>query len=124
MWKRSFRKSALSSSRDRPSFFGSGGTNNNWGFNWPGVTFLYSRRIGRAPQGSTPNADFADVPSGTDILGAAKITGKVLESWNIGAIQAVTSREFADIQTGSVRSRAEVEPLTYYGVVRSEERRE
>ena len=100
--------------------FGSGGTNNNWGFNWPGVTFLYSRRIGRAPQGSTPNADFADVPSGTDILGAAKITGKVLESWNIGAIQAVTSREFADIQTGSVRSRAEVEPLTYYGVVRAQ----
>src|ERR1051326_35748 len=100
--------------------FGSGGTNNNWGFNWPGVTFLYSRRIGRAPQGSTPNADFADVPSGTDILGAAKITGKVLESWNIGAIQAVTSREFADIQTGSVRSRAEVNPLPYYGVVRAQ----
>lgn len=100
--------------------FGSGGTNNNWGFNWPGVTFLYSRRIGRAPQGSIPGADFVDAPSGTDILGAAKLTGKVGDDWNVGAIQAVTAREYADLQTSGLRSRAEIEPLTYYGVVRAQ----
>ncbi len=97
--------------------FGSGGTNNNWSFNWPGVTFLYTRRIGRTPQGSIPGADFADVPAATDILGAAKLTGKQ-DDWNIGAIQAVTNREYADLQTSGVRSQAEIEPLTYYGVAR------
>jgi len=100
--------------------FGGGGTNNNWGFNWPGVTFLYSRRIGRAPHGSLPSADYYDIPSGTDILGAAKITGKVGDNWNIGAIQAVTAREYADLQTAGVRSRSEIEPLTYYAVARAQ----
>jgi hypothetical protein len=100
--------------------FGSGGTNNNWGFNFPNSNFLYSRRIGRAPQGSIPGADFAEIPSGTDILGAAKITGKLGDSWNVGTIQAVTAREFAELQTSTQRSRAEVEPLTYYGVARAQ----
>ena len=30
--------------------FGYGGANDNWGFNWANPSFLYSRRIGRAPQ--------------------------------------------------------------------------
>ena len=100
--------------------FGQGGTNNNWGFNFPNSNFLYSRRIGRAPQGSLPASDYSEVPSGTDILGATKVTGKLGESWNVGAIQAVTAREYAELQTGNQRSRAEVEPLTYYGVARAQ----
>ena len=98
--------------------FGNGGTNNNWTFNWPGANIFYSRRIGRAPQGRLPDNDYADVPNGTHILGAAKISGRVLDDWQIGTIQALTQREIADIQLGGQRSSFEVEPLTYYGVFR------
>ncbi|MGH2568265.1 MAG: DUF5916 domain-containing protein, partial [Bacteroidota bacterium] len=35
-----------------------------------------------------------------------------------GMIHAVTAREFAQLQTGGVRSEAEVEPLSYYGIAR------
>jgi len=98
--------------------FGRGGAVNYWGFNWAEPEFFYTRRIGRAPQGSVPGAEYVDEPTGTDILGAAKISGKLGESWNIGAVQALTGREYADMQTGGVRSRLEVEPATYYGVAR------
>jgi hypothetical protein len=98
--------------------FGRGGVINYWGFNWSDPTLFYTRRIGRAPQGPLPRADFADAPSGTKIVGAAKLTGKIGEDWNVGSIQALTAREHADLQTAAVRSRAEVEPATYYGVVR------
>ena len=65
--------------------FGYGGTNNTVSFNWPTTNIFYSRRIGRAPQGSLPPYDYADIPNGTHILGAAKISGQVydeLEIWN------------------------------------------
>ncbi|HET7790005.1 MAG TPA: DUF5916 domain-containing protein [Gemmatimonadales bacterium] len=100
--------------------FGQGGTNNNWGFNWGNPQFFYSRRIGRPPQGSLPDADYSDVPSGTHILGALKLTGKAFNSWNVGAVSAITNREMADLDTSGVRFRAEVEPLTYYGVYRAQ----
>jgi hypothetical protein len=100
--------------------FGQGGTNNNWGFNWGNPQFFYSRRIGRAPQGGLPgDAAYSDVPSGTHILGALKLTGKAFNSWNVGAISALTARETADIMdTTGARFRTTVEPLTYYGVYR------
>jgi hypothetical protein len=98
--------------------FGQGGSNNNWSFNWNTPSFLYTRRIGRAPQGSIPSSDFANVPSGTDILGAAKLSGKIGDNWSVGTIQAVTAREYAELQTSGQRSRAEVEPLTYYCIAR------
>jgi len=100
--------------------FGRGGANNNWGFNWGNPDFFYSRRIGRTPQGTVPSADFADVPAGTHILGAAKLSGKLGDSWNIGGINAVTSRERPQLVTSGHRFDAEVEPLTYYGVFRSQ----
>ncbi|MFN0158437.1 MAG: DUF5916 domain-containing protein [Bacteroidota bacterium] len=99
--------------------FGQGGATNNWSFNWNTPTFFYSRRIGRTPQGSPPSADFAEVPSGTDILGAAKLTGKVGNNWNIGTIHAVTAREHANLELSGSRFSAEVEPLTYYGIARA-----
>jgi Domain of unknown function (DUF5916) len=99
--------------------FGNGGARNYWGFNWPGPSLFYSRRIGRNPQGSVPDtADFSSMPSGTHIIGAAKLTGKVGDNWNIGTIQAITRREFADYEMNGIKSEAEVEPLTYYGIAR------
>ncbi len=100
--------------------FGHGGSSNYWGFNWGDPNFFYSRRIGRAPQGSLPAYDYADFPLGTHILGAGKLTGKVGDNWNIGMIHALTAREFAEIQTAGVRDRAEIEPMTYYGVARAQ----
>lgn len=100
--------------------FGYGGSRSNWGFNWGGPDFFYSRRIGRTPQGSIPDADFTSVPDGTHIMGAAKLTGKVDGDINMGVIQAVTQREYADLSTGGVRSSAEIEPLTYYGIFRAQ----
>ncbi len=100
--------------------FGYGGANNYMGFNWPGPTFFYSRRIGRAPVGGSYGADYADVPHGTSILGAAKLTGKIAADWNLGAMQALTARERADIVLGGTRGQAEVEPLSSYSVLRSQ----
>lgn len=98
--------------------FGQGGARNYWSFNWSNPRFFYSRRIGRNPSGSTPEAAYVDYPEGTHILGAAKLTGKVLDNWNIGTIQSITSRESAVIKTDNLISTTEVEPLAYYGIVR------
>src|SRR6184192_931062 len=54
--------------------FGQGGSNNFWGFNRQEPNLFYSRRIGRAPQGSA-SGDFVDRPGSTTILGAGKLTG-------------------------------------------------
>ena len=99
--------------------FGQGGAKSYWGFNFSNPDFFYSRRIGRSPQGSLPNYDYVDQPSGTHILGAAKLTGKIGE-FNLGAISAVTKREFAEIDLVGNKSSIEVEPLTYYGVLRGQ----
>jgi uncharacterized protein DUF5916 len=103
--------------------FGSGGSDSYWGFNWPGPSFFYSRRIGRAPQGRDPaelSADFVDRPLGTSILGAAKVTGKVAGDWNLGLLQAVTAQEQAKLLATGVSSKAEIEPLTSYTVMRTQ----
>jgi len=99
--------------------FGNEGANRYWGFNWPEPRFFYSRRIGRAPQGSAPGeADFSDAPMATHILGAAKLTGKLSPSLDFGTMHAVTGREGAQYALDGFHSNAEVEPLTYYGVAR------
>ena len=100
--------------------FGQGGANDFWGFNWGNPNFFYSRRIGRAPQGSLPAYDYADVPAGVHILGAGKLTGKIIDGWNVGMVHAVTSREYAEIESEGLRSQVEVEPLTYYGIARAQ----
>jgi hypothetical protein len=101
--------------------FGYGGASNFIGFNFPSPDFFYSRRIGRAPQGSLPDAaDFTRSPSGTTILGAAKLTGKLGEHWSVGALNALTGRESAEVSTAGRVSKAEVEPASYYGVFRSQ----
>jgi hypothetical protein len=100
--------------------FGRGGVYLNANINWPQPTFFYSRRIGRAPQGSaTGPGDFFFTPDRTTILGAAKLTGKV-DGWNVGFINALTSREYAQIDAAGLRLHEEVEPFSYYGVLRAQ----
>jgi hypothetical protein len=99
--------------------FGQGGANDFWGFNWSSPEIFYSRRVGRAPQRGLPQkSDFADVPISTRILGAAKLTGKVFDGWNVGIIEALTNREYARIDTSGVHRDWEVEPLTSYSIGR------
>ncbi len=100
--------------------FGQGGGRDYWNFNFPSLNIFYSRRIGRPPQGSVPEAEFTDVPLGTKILGAAKLSGKLGENWSIGSILGVTAREYADLESGGERTREEIEPLAYYGVFRGQ----
>lgn len=100
--------------------FGFGGANNNWSFNFSTPDFFYSRRLGRSPQGSLPDADYSHSPDGTTILGAAKISGKLGGNTNIGMLHALTGREMADIDLGGARQAVEVEPRTYYGVARAQ----
>ena len=56
----------------------------------------------------------------TTILGAAKLSGKVAGNWNIGFLNAVTAREYADVDDAGSRSSQEVEPFSDYGVLRAQ----
>ncbi|HEV2147258.1 MAG TPA: DUF5916 domain-containing protein [Longimicrobiaceae bacterium] len=85
---------------------------------------FYSRRIGRSPQGvgdRVPGrAEFRDVPEVSNILAAAKVTGRTQSGWSLGFMDAVTGREearFIHPGTGQ-RASVAVEPLTNYGVAR------
>ena len=98
--------------------FGTGGLNINKGYGWTDPQFFYSRRIGRSPQGDVPGPGFVDMPDWTTILGAAKVTGKVGQAFNIGAISALTEREYAQLDFEGTRSRVEVEPFSNYNVAR------
>jgi hypothetical protein len=82
---------------------------------------FYSRRIGRSPQGADdlPSGDgiYADTPSQSTILGAAKLTGRV-GKFSIGVVQAVTQAESALVLNGGLSTRQPVEPLSSYSVGR------
>ncbi|MBN1938271.1 MAG: carbohydrate binding family 9 domain-containing protein [Candidatus Aminicenantes bacterium] len=99
--------------------FGRGGVYFNANINWPDPTFFYSRRIGRAPQGYVTRDGYTSFPDRSTILGAAKLTGK-LGGWNIGFINALTAREYAQIDEAGLRYEEEVEPSSYYGVLRAQ----
>ncbi len=83
---------------------------------------FYSRRIGRAPQGSADTGDdeFSKAPDSATIIGAAKLTGR-LAGFSLGALTAVTAREDAEIAgLNSIGRRDQtVEPLTSYTVLRA-----
>ena len=99
------------------SDFGFLGANNRFGFNRDEPNLIHTRRIGRSPQGLA-SGDFVDTPSGTTILGAAKITGKTTRGWSFGVLEALTAREYAGVSNAGVQSRTEVEPLTNYFAAR------
>ncbi|MEO7806658.1 MAG: DUF5916 domain-containing protein, partial [Steroidobacteraceae bacterium] len=82
-------------------------------------TWFYSRRIGASPRGSA-RGDFVDVPTNTTITTAAKVTGRLKSGLSVGALAAVTPREFArtfDIANDST-GRTAVEPPSAFGVLR------
>jgi hypothetical protein len=81
---------------------------------------FYSRRIGRRPHGTpdAPAGGFALTPAQTTILGAAKLTGRA-GAFSIGALNAVTAEEHAQLSFGSTAARQTVEPLTNYTVAQA-----
>lgn len=100
--------------------FGRGGIYMNANINWPSPRFFYSRRIGRTPQGYATQPGSVNFPDRSTILGAAKLTGKLGGGWNIGFINALTAREYAEIDSSGIRLFEEVEPFSYYGVLRAQ----
>ncbi len=82
---------------------------------------FYSRRLGRAPQGRSPDgSDFTDVPDAATILGAAKLSGRTSGGLSLGALAAVTQQEMgsAFFATDGRNEEFVVEPRTQYGVLR------
>ncbi|MFC2131974.1 DUF5916 domain-containing protein [Bacteroidota bacterium] len=82
-------------------------------------SFFYSRRIGQSPRGSV-SGDYTDTPLNTNILGAAKVTGRSENGLSIGALTALTGREFGEYYNLSDSSKGEalIGPLTSYNVLR------
>ncbi len=82
---------------------------------------FYSRRIGHPPSYDPPSAGPKNVPTGTRILGAAKLTGKTTEGLSLGALYGVTRRETARVTNpDGTRETVTVEPLTHYVVGRAQ----
>lgn len=100
--------------------FGYGGATSMSSFDWGNPDFFYSRRIGRTPQGDVAEDGYANIPDRTTILGAAKLSGKIANGWNIGFLNALTAREYAKINTDGERFQEEVEPFSYYGLLRAQ----
>jgi hypothetical protein len=100
--------------------FGRGGTAMDVNINWPQPKLFYSRRIGRAPQGDVTQDGYLDFPDRTTILGAFKLTGKVAKGWNLAFVNALTAREYAEIDSSGERFKEEVEPFSYHGVLRTQ----
>ncbi|MCI0435849.1 MAG: carbohydrate binding family 9 domain-containing protein [Gemmatimonadetes bacterium] len=91
-------------------------------FRFNELRLFYSRRIGRAPQGSLPSGtEFAHRPDNSTILTAAKLTGQTASGWNIGIVEAVTAEEHATTVDGEAAfDETVVEPMTNYLVARAE----
>jgi len=88
-------------------------------FRFGGQQFFYSRRIGRAPQGSADSRDgFVNQPENATILGAAKLSGRAAGGWSIGLLDAVTAAEHAVVDSAGSRFSDPVEPFTNYLVAR------
>jgi hypothetical protein len=88
-------------------------------FSGSGPTYFYSRRIGSSPRGGAPG-DYVDRPTNTSILSASKITGRLSSGLSIGALGAVTEREYAKSVDTAANSefKTEIEPVTIWGVTR------
>jgi hypothetical protein len=89
-------------------------------FDYDGDLLFYSRRIGAAPhnQPQLQAGEYADVPSATAILAAAKFSGKTKKGWSIGVLESVTRREESLIDKNGERRKELAEPRTNYFVGR------
>ena len=90
---------------------------------WDGpCSMFYSRRVGRAPQGTAvfPDDDgvYTQYPPQSTILGAGKLTGRV-GRMSIGVMHAVTQEETGTMLANGVRVQEAVEPTTNYTVARA-----
>ncbi len=93
--------------------FGQSRAYNNFG----APRILYTRRIGRPPQGRLTSSDvvFEDIPIQTTIDAAAKLTGRTQSGWSVGALDAVTAEEKGRWSSSDdVRHETPLEPLTQY----------
>jgi Domain of unknown function (DUF5916) len=85
---------------------------------------FYSRRIGRFPELGNYIENLAtvntyDVPANTQILGAAKITGRTSSGLTVGMLDAVTNEERAGFSDAALNTYHEtVEPASNYFVGR------
>jgi hypothetical protein len=81
---------------------------------------FHSRRIGRRPHywPDLEDDEYSKQPSSTDIIAAAKITGRTEKGMSIGVVEAVTQKEFAHISDSTMANeqKVAVEPLTNYTV--------
>jgi uncharacterized protein DUF5916/cellulose/xylan binding protein with CBM9 domain len=88
----------------RPFFVSGSGAFDYGGFNCyfcsnaSSLSLFYSRRIGRTPQlaGNIINAattQYYDSPTNTQILGAAKVTGRTHDGYTVGLLDALTNSE-------------------------------
>ena len=80
---------------------------------------FHSRRIGRRPHywPDLEDDEYSKQPRATDIIAAAKVTGRTEKGLSIGVVEAVTQKEYAQISTnGRTDSTLTVEPLTNYAV--------
>jgi len=81
---------------------------------------FYTRRVGRAPQGSADERDgYVETIQQTTILGAAKLSGKTASGWTVGLLSALTAEEEADVLAGNGERFSDiVEPRSSYFVSR------
>ncbi|MEX2115840.1 MAG: DUF5916 domain-containing protein [Bacteroidota bacterium] len=100
--------------------FGRGGAASSIDYSWADPGFFYSRRIGRAPQATVSHDGFQNIPDRTTILGAAKVSGKTSDGWSLTALTALTNREYGEVDSAGTRFQEEIEPLTFYSVVRGQ----
>ncbi|HKK63427.1 MAG TPA: DUF5916 domain-containing protein, partial [Bacteroidales bacterium] len=81
---------------------------------------FYSRRIGRKPHyyPQLNDGEYTRVPEQTNIIAAAKLSGKTRNGTSIGILETVTAEEFAEIDQNGTTRTEQVEPLTNYFVAR------
>ncbi len=83
--------------------------------------FFYTRRIGRRPRRSLDalGAEFSDIPSQSEVLAAAKVSGKTNGGLSLGILGAATKRETGRYADANGRiAEATVEPRTEFLVTR------
>jgi hypothetical protein len=86
------------------------------------IDLLFTRRIGRSPQGAglaLSAGEFSEIPNATTILGATKLTGRTRGGTSIGVLTALTEREDANVvNAAGDEFQVDVEPMTSYGAAR------
>ncbi len=97
--------------------FGSNPAGGVWSCYWSDPRAFYSRRIGRTPAGSVTHTGEVSRNENTTILGASKVSGRI-GSWKVGAISAVTQKEYGLVDSAGTRFKDPIEPLATYNVLR------